>query len=481
MSGNRELTRRRFLKTTLTSSGIILANFNYRSIRVNDNYVTIFPEQYPSALRNPLMGLTGSGDHPYGTLGLDYIPWNKLEDKESDGIIKIQKYCDDSWKVYSSENRMVYPRIWLQYGNKFAWPEDINKGDYSSDRFKARVKRLIRRLGIVWDNDPRVAWIEMGIIGNWGEHHSPAPTQDMQKIMGDEFTAAFKNKIVLNRYPSQFRNYDFGIYWDSWAHPKEENNAKGIESQKDRWKRRIYEGQVAYNWGGIQEYIGYTPTDTMNNPDYYGRIINYSRRCHGTALSWISNYDYYDNATAEGAKCVQNAIGYKFVVTEVCYPARLKPQQVFTVSFKVRNTASAPFYYDWPLELSLLDPMDRSVKWKSIFQNNDIRDWLPGDDWDIDAQGFKKPAQLWPVTEKFRLPSDFPKGEYILALAILNPSGMKPSVRFAVKNYFSGGRFPVGYIGVDLLAQRTELTDIDFDDPQFDRTINYEGRANPTQ
>ncbi len=95
----------------------------------------------------------------------------------------------------------------------------MKAGDYSSEQFKTRLRRLIQRLGQCWDNDPRVAWVQMGIIGCWGEHRSPSPTTEIQQLMGEEFTAAFHNKKVLVRHPWQeFTKYDFGGYWDSWAH-----------------------------------------------------------------------------------------------------------------------------------------------------------------------------------------------------------------------------------------------------------------------
>jgi hypothetical protein len=41
-----------------------------------------------------------------------------------------------------------------------------------------------RALGNPWNNDPRVAFVELGIFGMWGEHHSPSPTPAMQALVG---------------------------------------------------------------------------------------------------------------------------------------------------------------------------------------------------------------------------------------------------------------------------------------------------------
>ena len=66
---------------------------------------------------------------------------------------------------------------------------------------------------------PGVAFIELGIFGKWGEHHSPAPEPFMQDIAGDAFAQAFSDKIVSVRHAwREFQNHDFGEYWDSFAH-----------------------------------------------------------------------------------------------------------------------------------------------------------------------------------------------------------------------------------------------------------------------
>ena len=41
------------------------------------------------------------------------------------------------------------------------------------------------------------------------------------KDPGDAFAKAFKNKKVMVRYAYEFKDYEFGIYWDSWSQPQE--------------------------------------------------------------------------------------------------------------------------------------------------------------------------------------------------------------------------------------------------------------------
>ena len=57
------------------------------------NLVTIYPEEYEHAIKNPLKGFRASGqDHEYSTLMKSYIKWNELENSAQDGIDKIKEF-----------------------------------------------------------------------------------------------------------------------------------------------------------------------------------------------------------------------------------------------------------------------------------------------------------------------------------------------------------------------------------------------------
>ena len=185
--------------------------------------LTIEPGEYSRALRNPLKGFRsrrGVFDHEWATLWHSYIRWKEIENDKNDEVDKIVKFCNQHWKDAKKYNIKIIPRVFLDWdekdGNEY-WPRDMKTGDYSSQQFRRRVVRLVRRLGQLWDNDPRVAFVEMGIIGHWGEHHHPNPSSEMQDLLGLAFTRAFKNKLVMVRHPSEFRQYEFGIHNDSWA------------------------------------------------------------------------------------------------------------------------------------------------------------------------------------------------------------------------------------------------------------------------
>ncbi len=352
--------------------------------------------------------------------------------------------------------------------------------DYSSEQFKRRVRRLVARLGECWDNDPRVAFIQMGIIGKWGEHHSPDVSPEMQKLLGDAFTRAFLNKKVMVRHPWDFKEYGFGIYWDSFAHPDQmKSHGAGIEKISPRWRTAPIGGEVAYDWGNFNAQLGDKPDDTLSDPNHRRFLMDSIFRLHANHLGWVANYDPGKPRVRAGAEEVQRAFGYRWVIDEVSYPAQIVPTQPFAVSFSVRNLGSTPLYYNWPVEVSLLDSNTRAVLWAGIFKDVDTRLWLPGDDWDPAAGAYAVKPLSVRVEGRFTIPTAVQTGEKILALAVLDPAGNLPCARFSIANYFTGGRHPIGRIGVGMRPAAAELDPATFDDPGQDRTLRYalpEGR-----
>jgi hypothetical protein len=361
--------------------------------------------------------------------------------------------------------------------------------DYDSPAFQERLKRLIAKLGQAWDNDPRIFAVQMGLIGYWGEHHSPAPTAAQRRLLVEAFQKAFKNKPVLVRHnDEEFMQAGFGIYYDTFANlsreppagPKDQFPWQATNIYRDLWKRAPVEGEVEYNWqqqresSKPEETFGRTPDETMKVPAYQRYMIDKIRRYHASYLGWIDNYNASNPEVLAGAAELQKAFGYRFVLDSVSYPLAVKSGKELTVKLSVRNTGSAPFYLDWPVAVGLLDPATRKLVWSAPLAGVDIRTWLPGEDWDSEGFAYRRPAVLHRSEGQALLPPQFKEGTYILALAILDrQGGMTPSARFATANYFRGGWHPMGFIGVGAAPQEAGLKEIAFDSPAFDDSLSY--------
>jgi hypothetical protein len=484
------------MKVFMASALILVYLCLFSSCSKESRYITVQPAKYETALRNPLKGFTtrGTGDHPWATTAHTYIRWNELENNESDGIDKIKRFCDQLWMGVEEKNVKVIPRVYLHWsGDRTYWPEDMQEFDYSSQQFQERVLRLIKRLGECWDNDPRVAFIEMGIFGKWGEQESPAPTTDLEKLVGDVFAEAFKNKKVSIRENwNQFKDHQYGEYWDSWAHYDQMwPHGNSIKQMNDRGRYLVnyVGGEAAYNWGNSDIQPGPSPTESVAVERHRNFVTNSIRWLHCTQLRWIEDYDKNNEEAIKGAEEIQKVFGYRFELNEV----RFSLSDSLRIAFDVTNTGSAPFYYDWPVEVALLDITTHKPVWSSILENADIRKWLPGDGWpdpdwitvpgsseykpdpDWNATGkceWEKPPQKNTVDGKFK--ADIPDGTYILSLAILDPAGNSPGLRFATANYLKGGRHPIGMIDFGKKQCHRLPADFPFDDPAEDISLHYE-------
>jgi hypothetical protein len=456
------------------------------------------PVFYDQALRNPMKGFTGDIGHEWATLSHAYFRWNELENRESDGLDRILEVTNERFAGGPENNVKFIPRVYLHWDadHEKYWPEDMDEDDYTSEQFRARLVRLVKRLGVAWNNDPRVAFVELGIFGKWGEHHSPHPTPEMQQLAGEAFLKAFPDKKVSVRHVwSEFEGFGFGQYWDSWAH-YQQMWAHGQEiavynEQHDLHLSNYIGGEAAYNWGSWEIQPGATPTLSVSGAVHRDFILNSIRWLHCTQLRWISAYDQNDEAARAGAEQLQRAMGYRYRLDSVAFTPTVDEAGLH-VEFSVTNEGSAIFYYNWPVEAALLDPETREVMWRGYFAEADVRTWAPGsnwtppqwkeidiwpgkavvDGWSDETPGWGNPPGSHTVSSTFH--PDLPAGEYVLTLAIVDPAGMKPSLRFATSQYWNGGRHPVGMVGIGRPGTGRLPASFGFDDPAADNSLNYE-------
>lgn len=509
-----------------------------------NDMVTVSYKEYTGAFRNPMKGfreffspgvdsIRKEYPYPYGSMIKEYMQWNMIEDDPDDGVDKIIAYSNHRWKGVENINMKVIPRVylvWLEpwHGGKpknpsnpddlsgWHWPKGIKSeispykqypgssaayvdekdkntpivGGYFDPSFPQRVEKLVEKLGLAWDNDPRVAYVEMGIIGEWGEHHDPDlstywPPHDesehvinrtwipgMEKLLGDAFTKAFRNKKVMVRYAYEFKDYEFGIYWDSWAQPQE--YVRGYEEMKklgDRWKSQPIGGEITWNWGDLARFKSFE--DVVADEKTREYIIGQIRDLHCNHLGGITWADFTNSKFRRNAEMLQKIMGYRFVIKEFTYSPKVKKEGYLSISFQVENIGSSPFYYNWPVEVALLDPINHHKVWGTILDSVNISEWMPGDNWSMNEHRYQIAPKTYNINQTISLGKAIPKGKYILALAVLDPAGMKPSLRFANENYFEGGYHPIGYIGVDESIDNVKLNPNLFFDIQSDKSLRY--------
>ena len=510
-----------------------VSKFESNTVTVANNTVTVLPYEYYRPIRNPMMGLReffapgrdvkrAEYPYPYGTLIREYMQWNKMENVASDGVDKMIAYSNHRWKGIEDINMKVVPRVfivWMEpehagdyyindpnipddiFGEHWASdmppqtkPADLTQaitGGYFTPEFPNRVKAFVEKLGKAWDNDPRVAFVEMAIIGEWGEHHDPDistywPPHDhpelghianrtwipgIEKVLGDAFTENFKNKKVVVRYAYDFKDYEFGIEWDVWGVPEEQE--RGYNQMKklgDRWKTQVFEGE----FGFIGSFLKYKNVDELvADKEMMKHVVETLRNLHCSFLGGITWSNFSDPVNAINYDLVQSNIGYRYLISEFKYPTKIETDKSFNISFQVKNTGAAPMYYNWPVEIALLKADTKEKVWGKTLNDVDIRNWLPGEDWDEVKMKYLKEPDTYTINENLTLDAVIPEGKYIISIAVLDPAGMLPSLRFATINYFEGGRHPMGYVGVDKEIDEYEINAEEFFNLGMDKTLKY--------
>ncbi len=437
--------------------------------------LTVTLAETSEAFPNPLKGFrpsryiqdTSFKSYEYTSTYKQYIPYSALESSASDSVQKIKDWSNANWAELRAKNLKVIPRVVLVYpGTGEYWgdiPHDGTPNQWNTPELSARLAAFVAKLGQAWDGDARVAAVEMGLWGKWGEQNIYPDTVSgsdrippaLQQVLGDAFSAAFEHKKVLVRYPNSFQSYSsFGFYWDSFALPDDDNAGGGTGIvTRDLWRTQMQSGEVAYDWGN-QTNLGGTPNGTLSsnaNTDY---VIGYIKKLHASSLGWIAEYVPDNGAISANAARMQKAFGYRFTIKQATFTTAVGAGGALDVSFDVTNVGSAPFYYNWPVEVSLLDAQ-RAVAWHGLFPGTDVTQWLPGNT--LTVHGSFTPS--------------VPNGTYTVALEILDPAGSTPSLRFANANYYLGGRTPLGKVGVGESPADQELKP--FDQLKGDHSLSY--------
>ena len=476
---------------------ILVAPFIAVALAAAQEIATLHPTE-SGAIQNPLKGFRpDAGNRIFSPVLRHYIKWSDIEKCEADSPTRLTAYINKIAAVAPRENIKLVPRVYLDWDGtqdahgvpKQHWPGDMNRFDYQSPVFITRLRRLIQRMGAAWNKDPRIGFVQMGMIGYWGEMHNPAPWGDMRQLLTEEFAKAFPDKPVLVRVAQEpFMGAGFGIYYDTFGYhdrePERFNSNPGPQvptwalthEYRNQWQRAPIEGEVEYNWQNkrpqarADETFGKTPNETLKVDRYRKYMAGMFRRYHVSYMG-IGSFDSNDPVIVRGAGMLNEVMGYRFVITSFTWTPQLRG--TLRLRFSVRNDGSAPFYQPWPMAAAFLDPNTHEVKWQGDLKA-DIRCWLPGDNWDQQNETWKTPPIHYEVDETISIPASIPEGDYVLALAILDPQGgRRPSVRFAIKNYWQGGWHPLGFVGVGRAPKQKEVSGPFFENPR-DETLHYE-------
>jgi len=431
-----------------------------------DAVIRVAPKASDEVLNNPFMGLApsaGYGDFPMPhRLVYKVLTWRELEPErgayafeEVERKYRMDEFASKGVRFilrvvldYGTDERHMDIPDWLydEIGGDGVWYDaDVGKGfspNYSNVTLQRHHERLLRALGDRYNDDPRVAFVALGSLGHWGEWHTymdeelqiPFPALPESDIYVEHYLAAFPDKKLLMRRPYPIAaERGIGLYNDVFG------AERGTYDFID-WFENGYRSQLAdafipampefWRRGPSGGEFGYANEDRMYfDPSRFAGTLDMARRSH---LSWIgpsTDIEELDAAERRNLDVFLKTIGYRFAVAAAAYPALWTPGGEAEVEIDVRNDGIAPFYYDWPLELALVDAQGRIAH--RHLASEDIREWMPG------SRSFR---------ERLAVPAGLPTGAYTLTIAILDPATDRPGVDWAMAGRRGDGRYSLGTV-----------------------------------
>ena len=180
----------------------------------------------------------------------------------------------------------------------------------------------------------------------------------------------------------------------------------------DFWKSNYSGGEFAN--GNAKLYI---------SDDTIMETIRQIRASHTSWLGPCSPADYL-KTDSESYQCnidaLLNIMGYNFVLESVTHDRNAKVGSKLNIKMQWNNKGVAPFYYKWPLELSLADSNGNIVA--QTITSEDITKWLPG---------------VTKTEQSIDIPKNLKAGTYTLCVAIIDPSTGKPGIKLNIEGTFT--------------------------------------------
>lgn len=280
-------------------------------------------------------------------------------------------------------------------GGVSLWP------DYTNGLLRGCLTNFIAQFGSIYDGDPRIAFVQMGLIGNYGEwdydfgianfwRDHGAPMQTEQEVYY-AYTNAFRKTKLLVRYPagtnnsngdiSMFRNDNlpFGYYDDGFCSYTVPVNYDADKYLYYMWKEVAYgttNNWKLYPYGGETFYTKgqciFSNTPCVSGVQTWSNCVTttHASYMHCPAPFYITGHDSsYSNNVVTGALL----LGYELYAKTF---ASWRNGNDRMCSVTMTNTGVAPFYYDWQIQLAAVTNGVTAKTWQPTWQLTSV---IPGD------------------------------------------------------------------------------------------------------
>ncbi|MED1568644.1 DUF4832 domain-containing protein [Bacillus paramycoides] len=436
-----------------------------------NSQVVFPPKASPSdVIVNPYMGFAPPADsedypQPHSLVYANFT-WSDLEPKKGqydfEGIEK--KYKLDYWKqknvklifrvVLDTPGKQKHMDIpdWLYNeinGDGTWYDHKWGKGfspNYANKKLIDFHEKLIQNLAERYNNNPEIAFIEIGSIGHWAEFHTlqqdgiyiSFPKLQVVNQYVNQYVKYFDNKILLMRRPHQIAiDNKMGLFNDMFGKNPDTVDEfwSWVTNGYTFWLTNEKMPAMAEYWKNAPSGGEFAPTNNWEDyfsPSSFKETMNELSLTHVSWLGPSSPADYPAGGNMQNnINQFLQKIGYHFRIDKETHPETAGAGETINLEMEWENTGVAPFYFQWPLEVSLSD-IDGKIVY-AHHANADIRKWLPG---------------KHEVVETITLPADLKSGQYHICAAIIDPDTKKPGINLEMRGKRDDGRYELGAITI---------------------------------
>ncbi|NLG34854.1 MAG: DUF4832 domain-containing protein, partial [Lentisphaerae bacterium] len=292
--------------------------------------------------------------------------------------------------------------------------------NYKHPEMIAAHKRAIQALADRYDDDPFVAFVELGSLGHWGEWHiyyklGSMPEEDVRDQYAQHYVDAFKRVKLMMRRPFNFAaKNNLGLFndtageadatekWLDWiaSGGDYEDEEGGLSPMPDGWKVAPVGGELGSD----------TSAKRLLGRDFE-QTMSLFERSHA---SWIGPHSFVESVEKDGPlqaalDRLLRTVGYRLRVSN----AQLRVEDgEAALTVTLENDGNAPFYFGWDAVVRVTDGEGSE---RTYPLDVDLIEVLPDE----------------PLTAEIALGALGP-GENRVELAILDPDTGDPGVALAM-------------------------------------------------
>jgi len=420
---------------------------------------TTFLEKTDLPLANPYKGIYTQVSNKISrtlvpqSLAYSSFTWRELEPTKRNQF--KWKKIEKDWKWHTDKGRNIvirfkiadpwssddqdYP-VWLDTKGikKNRYFIDGGTGvvpDWDSETFLIEHERIIIALGKRYDKDPRIAWVEVGSYGNWGEWHMfenemlSANLSSKFRIMNSYIKAFPSKKLVMPFDDIKALNYmvkfGVGIRNDCLGTPdsnrwfSERINKLSSRNITEIAKKSFIVGEFCGGEDGARKALALYPDENFD----------FIKKNHSSSIGPAGG-NFLSTRTEVGIK-LHKTLGYRFVLEHSEINESIVTFENLQIILSLKNEGVAPFYYDWRTKLFIKDGHDRvRFEYYVLDDGWSAKSWISGD---------HRLKTTIPIAGL-----NLPPGSYSIYLGIEDPNTLKSRINFANSKHDKQHRYFVG-------------------------------------